>query len=317
MGRPPTREPIRGPKEEKSGGLRDCVEKSLGDLSTKNVISALNLAFVKCYLGENERVASKSASGEAVTDYMPMFSRHVTVKLYEALDCRKIVDGVNSYVKSLYEEVSKLFDASFLVEAKLESRLTIWVSTPTLPLEVNISWDPVLNVPFIPSSSLKGAVRAYIESYSGSNQAILSLKKKADILFGSDTGGLGLVHFFDGYPIGCGEDGKLLEPDVITPHYSEVKGSIDEASARPVPIVFPTIARGVKFGVIVGIDYCDESGSMRLSNDDLINLLEALKGAMSAGIGAKTSVGYGRLTATPHKLEPKNTGCGAGREATK
>ncbi len=265
-------------------------------MANKNVISTLSVAFVNCYKTLLEE------RGE-VLDYVSKFSKPAVVRLYEAYDCRRVVDGTRNYVNKLFEEVSKLFDASFLIVAELKSRLTIWVSTSTLPLEINISWDPVLNVPFIPSSSLKGVVRAYIESYSGNRQEILSLKDRVNLIFGSSEGegGVGLVHFFDAYPIECGEGGKLVEPDVITPHYSEVKGSIDEASSRPVPLVFPTVARNVKFGVIVGVDYCSEQSDGRLSNSDLENLLKALTEALSAGIGAKTSVGYGRLSARLEK----------------
>ncbi len=302
MRRSPTREPRREPKDEKRGGLEECLEKPLENLAGKNVISALSVAFINCYKTLLE-------GGDEVSDYVPMFSRVAVTKLYKAYDCRKVVDRAKSYVNKLFEEASKLFDATFLIVAELKSRLTVWVSAPILPLEINISWDPVLNVPFIPSSSLKGVVRAYIESYSGSRQEILSLKDRVDLLFGSSKEGVGLAHFFDAYPIECGEGNKLMEPDVITPHYSEVGGSIDEASSRPTPLVFPTIARNVKFGIIVAVNYCNEQGGKRLSSSDLNSLIKALTEALSAGIGAKTSVGYGRLSA---RLEKSAHSCKAG-----
>jgi len=66
---------------------------------------------------------------------------------------KKLVDEAAEALEELGYE--RIVDANFVTLAPL----AIGLRNPyTEPLEVSISWDPYMNLPFIPGSSLKGAV---------------------------------------------------------------------------------------------------------------------------------------------------------------
>ncbi|AFA39115.1 CRISPR type III-B/RAMP module RAMP protein Cmr6 [Pyrobaculum oguniense TE7] len=145
---------------------------------------------------------------------------------------------------------------------------------------MGISWHPVLNLPYIPASSLKGAARAYAEVNN-----IRPCGKAPEEVFGSPTGA-GLVELTDAYPVKCGD--KLIEPDIINPHYREAEGAIGEADASPTPLLFPAVARGVVFRFFIA-PRAEADGKC------LTDVLDVIRGALTEGIGAKTRLGYGVL----------------------
>jgi CRISPR-associated protein Cmr6 len=270
-----------------------CVREALSDLSSKNVISALTKAFVNCY-----EVFRKSEGGESRVSYVTGFSREASIKLYEEFKCPKIGELLrmaSSYIYSLASTMKDYFDAVFLIKATLLSRLTIGTSDPTLPLEISIYWDPILNLPYVPSSSIKGLVRAYLKSYVGQEFS----GELLDRVFGTEVNS-GLAVFTDAYPVKCSGE-SLVEPDVVTPHYGEVREAIDEASSSPVPLVFPTVARGVTLAMIVAFRY---SGSSVLDTTTVLKLTEKIGEALEQGIGARTGVGYGRARVSKSALKP-------------
>jgi len=126
---------------------------------------------------------------------------------------------------------------------KALSRILIGVSESfgKIPFEVGLYFDPVYNVPFIPGSSLKGAFRHALEVLL--KREGKDAEKIAKVVFGSEEFS-GLVGVTDAYPIEPGINGYLFEPDVLTPHYP---GAETELDAKPNPVVFLTIARGVTF----------------------------------------------------------------------
>jgi len=120
-----------------------------------------------------------------------------------------------------------------------------------IPFEVGLFFDPILNVPFIPSSTLKGAFRHallelifknYVKKGMSKREAEEKAKTVVEHIFGSEKLS-SLVGVTDAYPIKPGISGLLLEPDVITPHYSSVKTELD---VKPNPVLFLTIARGIE-----------------------------------------------------------------------
>ncbi|MEM2351498.1 MAG: type III-B CRISPR module RAMP protein Cmr6 [Thermoproteota archaeon] len=180
-----------------------------------------------------------------------------------------------------------------------------------IPFEVGLCFDPILNVPYIPSSTIKGAVLAgafdlLFKHKSSEEEAERECKR----LFG-DNESAGLIGFTDAYPIEKGENGYLLYPDVMTPHYKS--DTATELDASPTPIIYLTIAPGTKFQFY--IFYRRERGSgekkrrltIRDSRDsDLaetpvqdLNRLGILDRTLLysfyRGVGAKTSVGYSKF----------------------
>jgi len=119
-----------------------------------------------------------------------------------------------------------------------------------VPFEVGLSFDPILNVPFISGSSLKGAFRhALLELIKkgpvkkNTHKEAINAESIANIIFGSEKWS-GLVGVTDAYPVKPGINGLIFEPDVITPHYP---GAMTELDVNPNPISFLTIARDLVF----------------------------------------------------------------------
>ncbi|MDW8004938.1 MAG: type III-B CRISPR module RAMP protein Cmr6 [Thermofilaceae archaeon] len=177
--------------------------------------------------------------------------------------------------------------------------------------EVGLSFDPILNVPYIPSSSLKGAFRSAIAT---------KVKGDAEKAFG-ESGKVGLIGVTEAYPVNA--QGRLLDPDVLTPHYPETEGIETELDVQPNPVVYAAIAPGVEFefyiyygkGILKTLNRQELKVSDKLTRDAHIfegNLEEALKEtkidaeqlpvvdyaviyALTRGLGAKTSAGYTRF----------------------
>lgn len=273
----------KGVKVREESTVENCINDDLVNLTNKNVITALLNTFTKCYELYDE-VREK-------VSYLSIFSRDVSVKLYDEFKCSKIGNLLmNSlkYVNELFSTVSNVFDAVFLLRLQLVSRLTIHTRNPMIPLEISISWDPVLNLPYIPSSSLKGVVRSYVSSIK-SNISGIPINK-----FFGDSEGVGLVVFFDTYPIECKGE-SLIEPDVITPHYKEISEEIDETSSSPTPIIYPTIAPNTVLATIIALNYRYEEDKPLINHKVAYEFIKYAQEALTQGIGAKTTLGYGRV----------------------
>lgn len=166
-----------------------------------------------------------------------------------------------------------------------------------IPFEVGLFLDPLLGIPYIPGSSLKGAFRHGLEAIENSD--------KASWLFGSEEG-IGLVGVTDAYPVKVeNAAGRLFEPDVITPHYP---GTSTELDVKPTPATFLTIAPGVVFKFYIfykekAREYVLEGGASdgapTLNKLRLID--RAVLYALAKGVGAKTSVGYSRFELISYK----------------
>lgn len=166
------------------------------------------------------------------------------------------------------------------VDAEVETRLAIHTKSPYAHLVIGISWHPVINLPYIPATSLKGAARAYAEVNN-----FVPCGKAPEELFGK-AGGAGLVELTDAYPVRCGD--KLIELDIVNPHYRETERAIGETDASPTPQLFPAVARGVVFRFFIA-PRAEADGKC------LTDVLDVIRGALAEGIGAKTRLGYGVL----------------------
>ena len=254
--------------------VRGCIERYLSDVVRQNVVSALSIAFIKCYqhLGYPK-------------DYVSLFSRSVSEYLHDRYSCYRIspyLREIAMYIDRVFKALSSVFNYVYLINLELVTRLMIGTRDPRLPLEVSISWDPILNVPYIPSSALKGVARSYFEE---NNISVHGLVPRD--IFG-DTRFQGMTVFLDAYPVGC-KGRSLVEPDVIAPHYIEVEDRVDEASASPRPIIFPTVAPKTLLSTIIAFRADSKPGYATINT-----ILEKIMEALARGIGAKTRLGYGR-----------------------
>ena len=233
-------------------------------------------------------------------------------------DKRRVLESIVRYVKISTNKINNLLDEmkdALLscgynvrgVKIKALSRVIIGMSETfgKIPFEVGLSFDPFLNVPYIPGSSIKGAVRA------GTFELLYNKKRKEGLsaedarmyadsicqrIFG-DKEYAGLIGFTDAYPVKEGENRLLLYPDVMAPHYKDVETELD---VSPKPVIYLTIAPGTTFRFY--LFYRKERGKRKLKEEylakepipeDVLGFLDqGLLYAFIKGVGAKTALGY-------------------------
>lgn len=152
----------------------------------------------------------------------------------------------------------------------------------THPLETGFIWHRTLGVPYLPGSSVKGMMRAWLTHW-------IRDAERADTLFG-DSGdtGMGRLIVFDAIPM----DKVILEVDIMNPHYSDYykdpERNLPADYGMPSPVNFLVVAPGQRF------EFALAPVSERCTDEDLSDGIELLKQALSTiGCGAKTAVGYG------------------------
>ncbi len=149
------------------------------------------------------------------------------------------------------------------------------------PVENGFAWHPTLGTPCLPGSSIKGTVRAWMET--ASDPAIPD--NAVQRLLGG-PGNMGGVCFLDAVPT----KPVKLESDVMTPHYtgwSESDPPGDWRSPEPVPFLATAPETSLLFCLI-------PCGAV--TDNDLETVMSSLCSALSwSGSGAKTAVGYGRF----------------------
>ena len=177
---------------------------------------------------------------------------------------------LSSWAEALEQEYNIVID----VTASTKSRLLVHAKNDTTSLlfEIGTIIHPILGFPFIPGSSMKGALRSYLTSIK---------YKDIEELLGDPSKSSKIV-ITDAYPVDTEKKG-IMEPDVITPIYRDPR----EHRASPVPIIYPVVAKGVKFRFFIAL------------KEPRKNLEEEVRKwvseVMDEGIGGKTTVGYGIL----------------------
>jgi len=156
------------------------------------------------------------------------------------------------------------------------------------PVENGFAWHPTLGTPYLPGSSVKGLVRAYVEQWM--EPAERPDGETVTRIFGprdNRASGTGSVLFLDALPTAR----MTLEADVMTPHYGPYysKGEPPGDWHSPTPIPFLAVAKdqSFQFALLPAPNAAD--GDVKLASEWLESALQWL------GAGAKTAVGYGRF----------------------
>lgn len=246
--------------------------------------------------GQNKIKAYKGTDDNAHVYYKKVFA--------------KVKGGAKTALEELHAKQYALIRhplpglVSVEIEVKLISPLLTGIGAPHIS-ETNLYLDRNLGIPAIPASSVKGIVRL--------GHILEMLEKQPDLaqkewvkdyeidqlpeLFGiasedavkfkkkGKEWGRGRVVFLDAYP----KEIPDLKADILNPHYPKYYREGDKEWPRdnqdPIPVTFLTVAPGTVF-----------SFRFLAPND----LLEPLKAAVTRiltreGVGAKTSLGYGRF----------------------
>ena len=171
------------------------------------------------------------------------------------------------------------------------------------PVENGFLWHHTLGVPYLPGSSVKGMVRAWIEQWADEKDK----EKREEIarIFGpkqpTEQPQVGEVVFLDAIPLSS----VPLKAEVMTPHYGKYyqEGETPGDWISPVPIPFLAVKEATFHFAIVPRQPCleapGESGELRGGDrrSDCEIVIDWLKDALKwIGAGAKTAVGYGRMS---------------------
>lgn len=179
-----------------------------------------------------------------------------------------------------------------MVRGRLTRRLVIGLGIAH-PLETNLTLHRIGGFPYLPGSSVKGAVRAAAEELDGADSPVVRWA------FGSAPGGdaheRGALVFLDALP----EPGLRLAIDVMTPHHSAYyTGSEPPADWQsPTPIFFLTVERKAEFRFDVACRPPDDTNGdaemAALASTGYERLGDWLREALRDGLGGKRSAGYG------------------------
>ncbi|MBB5253320.1 type III-B CRISPR module RAMP protein Cmr6 [Sulfurisphaera ohwakuensis] len=249
-----------------------------------NLFSALSLTSI-VYNNLEEFISEKSHSNSQTYSENNLLIKYKILNLDEKekknLFKKEIAELISKNFKLKGEEVREFFNnlkgilkslkyTVVDVEITTRTRALVGVSTSLgkLIFDSGISFDPYMNLPYIPASEIKGIVRSYIEDKLG--------KQEAKEIFG-DEEREGSVNFTDAYPVRA--ESFVFVPDIITPHYN---GKKSEADVEPKPIIYLTIAPKVTFRFLIYYKREDVGKP----------LCDVLPLVITRGLGARSSVGY-------------------------
>jgi CRISPR-associated protein Cmr6 len=165
------------------------------------------------------------------------------------------------------------------------------------PLENGFTWHPALGTPYLPGSTVKGLVRAWMEEFTDQTE------EERQQWFGSrlkkdgnpEDNQTGELIFFDALPI----NEPQLAIDIMTPHMGKWYEKGDDAGQvmnadtlpgdwhAPVPVPF-LVSRNTQLMFSVA----PRPGSSL----EMEPVTEALENALAwLGVGSKTAIGYGHM----------------------
>ncbi|WP_374016464.1 type III-B CRISPR module RAMP protein Cmr6 [Paenibacillus thiaminolyticus] len=219
---------------------------------------------------------------------------------YYALQKQKRIQSRGKTIESILTSLRnrmKRFEEQFpsKIQLKYEPADKLLLGIGALSPYSNIllmTLHPVYGIPYIPSSSLKGAVRhCWIQERHEGNESE-ALKDALFVkCFGTgaenEDAVAGQLVFFDAFPA----TSYTIVLDVQTPHfkeYYETKGEKQPTDAiSPVPIFIPAVTK-TKFSIFIG------AAEGRLAEQEISEVRKMVSTTLSEyGLGAKTALGYG------------------------
>lgn len=219
-----------------------------------------------------------------------------------------VVKHLNKKNKYLKESLKNRY---INYKAKTKDKLVIGIGEQSVK-EISIKLDHVYGVPYIPSSSIKGAFRAFLENeydfyYDKPINVLLGMIEMKNIevidsLFGNQDK-KGHLCFYDSYPM---KKNYKIENDVMASHYSnyyeyndkkekyEKSYPKDDLNVRP---LFFYVVKNAQFEIIISYE---ESSIGKYINENTAFFKKELKNIFDCFIkntafGSKKAVGYGYM----------------------
>ncbi|MFD1425204.1 type III-B CRISPR module RAMP protein Cmr6 [Laceyella tengchongensis] len=178
-----------------------------------------------------------------------------------------------------------------MLHMKLTSRLAIGLGNPN-PTENGFTFHHIYGTPYLPSSSVKGMVRAWATQWMKADQT------KVDRIFGPDgkeEKEIGQIIFMDAFPV----HPVKLEKEMINVLYKQYYRKsakfrpIDSYSPELIPFLSVASNQTFLFSFVPRAHYDQVDKDVHDVQNWLIQALQWI------GIGAKTSNGYGRFIEDP------------------
>jgi len=223
-------------------------------------------------------------------------------KLFSEQKPNQIADRIKSSAQSVFSETGQLLSSKFRPEWRFVTGLgghSVY--------ETGITLHHVYGIPYIPASSVKGVLRAWIiQSHSdfNNNEGLAINNEEFCEVFGCPAelsiegkkyksayseARKGNITFFDAMPM----HKPTIEVDVMNPHYPKYYTGTEAPTdtQSPIPIFFLTVAK-TTFQFLMATEKEGWNLNTKLFFGKTLDkwLIEALE---EHGIGAKTAVGYG------------------------
>ncbi|MBB6063457.1 CRISPR-associated protein Cmr6 [Thermosipho japonicus] len=240
------------------------------DLGNKN-IKSLSLFYDKYVYYNLHKNSSKKKNEEQSKDLNNLFKAFFDNDKRYIYENSKILNDVFSKVlKQLETSGYHIYEKSF----ELSSPLLIGSGIPSA-YEVGIYLNRNYGLPVIPGQSIKGAFKAFLDEI-----------EESDLIFFGNNENSSEIFFFDAVP-----EKYELGIDILNPHFKEyyLSEKVPNDVYQPVPISFISVFEGrYVFRYVIISEKIDEDKNKRISKyfEDFLSLY---------GIGAKTSMGYGRF----------------------
>ncbi|MBD2247399.1 RAMP superfamily CRISPR-associated protein [Nostoc sp. FACHB-888] len=234
----------------------------------------------KSIIQPNSRSTSLPAMGKLKSLQSPLqqlnnfinfdFDKNGNELVQGALEAAVIADKTcESLYQQLTEKTRKLADDTITVQFPWRLRVGGMRGFRELLLPV---FHPVYGVPYIPSSSLKGAIRA-IALQNKSNFS------EVERLLGTLDDGIGCVQILDAFPTA-----SSLNVDMANPQWHWENGQVRYNSV-------PHALLSMKHPeFVIGLSRTSRGKNL----DDVQKVKDWLEKALAAGIGSRVSAGYGR-----------------------
>jgi len=188
--------------------------------------------------------------------------------------CKKIYQQLTQKTENLADETLK---------AKFSWRVRVGGMRGFQELLLPV-FHPVYGVPYIPSSSLKGALLAQAKQYERKGEISLDEVKR---ILGDIKTGIGTVQILDAFPTE-----PCLSVDMANPQWSWKENQVQY---NPVPHPLLSMEEPE---ILIGLVSTSRGRYQEQKNHDLQTVKGWLKQALNAGIGSRVSAGYGRTEVT-------------------
>jgi len=201
------------------------------------------------------------------------------------------------------KSAESLVEPGLLFQKELSTtwRLAIGLGNENV-LETSMTLHHTYGFPYIPGQALKGVVRSYVVNMVFGSEEVAANNVDFCRIFGGDDKAkverAGNIIFFDALPAYKPEVLKDIMNPHFTPYYSETGNKPPGDYYDPNPVIFWTV-KNTSFLFMAGLKRGKEGKLITdvFGNSDMVSTVgEWITKSLSIfGIGAKTSVGYGRF----------------------